>query len=246
MWTKDAAFEPPNDDTVLWRYMSTEKLLSLLSTGALHLARLDRLDDPWEGALTQRQIDDQIRFVPGSSDDAAKWLRHAARDFAQKVWVSCWHANPLESAAMWDLYASRHAGVAIVTTAGLLRKCIHTPLELWLLSVKYVDYESWATQGAREALQYPSGSFHTSVALKRKSFEHEREVRIMHMAPLEDGSSSGTSIELAINVPEAVTKIYVAPSAPTWHATALQHVAAKFGLDPAVVTQSRLYDPYVS
>jgi hypothetical protein len=136
MWTSDTAFEAPSDETVLWRYMSTEKLLSLMTTSTLHLARQDMLGDPWEGALTQWQVDDQRRFAPGSSEEPERWLRNAANDFSQKVWVSCWHANPIESAAMWDLYASRLAGVAIVTTAGRLRKFIDTPLELWLLTVQ--------------------------------------------------------------------------------------------------------------
>jgi hypothetical protein len=226
--------------------MSTEKLLSLLTTGALHLARQDTLGDPWEGALTKLQVDDYQRFVPSPSDETARGARLAAVAFAQRVWISCWHANHLESAAMWDLYASRHAGVAVVTTAGLLRKCIQSPLELWLLSVRYVDYDTWQPNTPREFLQYPPGSFHTSLAFKRKSFEHEREVRIMHMDHLATDTSAKTSVEVSLDISEAVRHIYVAPQAPPWHAAALRHVTARFGLDPELVKQSRLYDSYVS
>lgn len=32
------------------------------------------------------------------------------------TYISCWHANEFESAAMWDLYSKNDASVAIETT----------------------------------------------------------------------------------------------------------------------------------
>ena len=42
----------------LWRYFSLPKLLHLLQSGALYFARLDQLDDPFEGFPTNTEYVD--------------------------------------------------------------------------------------------------------------------------------------------------------------------------------------------
>jgi hypothetical protein len=66
------------------------------------------------------------------------------------------------------------------------------------------------------------------------------------MDPLAADTANKESIEVTLNLREALKQIYVAPSAPAWHATALQDVVSRFGLDRGLIKHSRLYDPQVS
>ena len=47
------ALKPAPHDAV-WRYTDVPKFVSLLAHRALYFARLDRLDDPFEGSLPRR------------------------------------------------------------------------------------------------------------------------------------------------------------------------------------------------
>jgi hypothetical protein len=158
------------------------------------------------------------------------------------VYVNCWHASEHESAAMWDLYASRHAGVALQATAGSIKTSVNSSLELRLICMQYIDHQTHKAEGT---LRYGNGSTHTSVAYKRKSFEHEREVRLVYF----DWPTRGQApvdrlvVELDVSLRDLLTKIYVAPSMPRWQVQALREVTAKFDLDPGLIKQSKLYDP---
>ena len=50
-------FNKPPADAVLWRYMSFTKFVSLLTKKSLFFARADKLGDPFEGSLSQVNID---------------------------------------------------------------------------------------------------------------------------------------------------------------------------------------------
>lgn len=41
----------PDPDTRIWRYVDLTKFLDMLSRRKLYFARLDRLGDPFEGAI---------------------------------------------------------------------------------------------------------------------------------------------------------------------------------------------------
>ena len=45
--------EIPPIETKLWRYMDFAKFVSLLESRALFFVRADKLDDPFEGALSE-------------------------------------------------------------------------------------------------------------------------------------------------------------------------------------------------
>jgi hypothetical protein len=86
--------------------------------------------------------------------------------------VNTWHINEVESAAMWDLYSNRNAGIAIQSTYKRLSESFRNNEEdvIWIGKVKYKDYD-------RDL----SGFFNIFDAFtcKRSSFEHERELRAL-------------------------------------------------------------------
>lgn len=89
-----------------------------------------------------------------------EWLRFNA--------VNCWHANEHESAAMWKLYLKSDEGIAIQSTYKRLKESIIDDEDVLIGKVNYIDYETDIID--------PNNQY-GSLIHKRKSFEHEKEIR---------------------------------------------------------------------
>ena len=137
---------------------------------------------------------------------------------------------------MWDLYAKTNEAVAIETTYQKLKNVL--PKKVFLGLVKYIDYESeWL----------PEGNSFYPFTHKRKSFEHEKEVRavIQELPSNEKGievgkqnNQLGVSVPIALN--DLIATIHVAPTAPAWLAELVTEVSIKYDLS-ATVRKSDLY-----
>jgi hypothetical protein len=221
----------------LWRYMSLEKLLDILRTGTLHFSPLKSFRDSYEGTVPiawQGAVSDlsQLPDLVGDSSKSSGWhpISIVPGDGVfltdqkiHEVYVSCWHANPGESAAMWSLYA-QDGGVAIKTTteyfSDALRDC---QVEVELAAVQYLEFVPGLMSG-------------NPWAVKRPSFEHENEVRAAVREP--DGNGEGLSI--AVDVKTLIEEILVSPDSPKWIECVVRDVVAKYGLSKPV-RQSSLY-----
>lgn len=242
-------FHLPDPETKVWRYLSFTKFVSLLHSRALHFARADRFDDPFEGTVPEHARESLRAFLAGiheAPDQAADEFLRLAEVSRLFAYISCWHANPAESDAMWRLYAFATEGVAVQSTVGRLRQVLDAARErIWLGSVWYVDFETV------DPLLFVNGL--TPFIFKRPSFEHEREIRgVIWMEEGEPAAGEGESVQL--RVPEAVIrtvpvdlnqlieKVVVSPVAPRWFAELVEAVTRQHGLEKEVV-QSRLYEP---
>jgi len=258
----DPTLHTPADDQRLWRYSDLGKYLSLLDRGTLHFARADTFGDHFEMAYPVRDIGAAklrvgewirdgvlprgplLRYLArASGQDAAvfatldedelgrTFLRHGNR----ALYMSCWHANDSESAAMWDLYLQGGAGVAVQTTFGRLREALDGPsgdVMVFLRAVRYLDYrtESWG-----EPTLF-SPAFH-----KRRSFEHEREVRAVVVRPTyedlrtgradREGTPSGRGVAVPVAVDTLVEKVVVSPGAPGWFVDLVASLSHRLGLE---------------
>lgn len=147
--------------TIIWRYMPLDKYIDLLYRKELFLCRLDKLEDPQEGSWTKQEI------------DKSPWPEDAIQEFKEWSFINCWHLNKVESAAMWELYSSKNAGIAIKTTIGKLKNSLKEDSKrLHIGKVNYVD-------NYIDDLEYslPQDSNRLTmlgpVFKKRKSFLHE-------------------------------------------------------------------------
>ena len=111
MLTTNPEIQVPPDETVIWRYMDMNRLLSLLRTSRLHLSRLDHLGDPWEGTWPQPVLD---AYRSRATISKVEFLLDTDQ-LQKKTFVNCWHISPHESAALWALY-SKESGLAIKST----------------------------------------------------------------------------------------------------------------------------------
>jgi hypothetical protein len=198
----------PPDATTLWRYFDMERFLSLLSTRSLYLCRIDKFRDKWEGLWSQTLI------------DAVKtnWQPHTAQNFLNTSnalkkahFVSCWHAADHESAALWDQY-SGNSGIAIRSTTRRLLQSIAEGFRFYVGEVKYIDFPT-------EPI--PSLNLFIPVFRKRRSFEHEREVRVLVSSIPQNGEDldwekTYESLLLSVKVEELIDTIFISPTAPEW------------------------------
>lgn len=228
--------EKPHDDTVIWRYIDLEKFISLLHTRSLFLCRLDDFKDQWEGSWPKPIVEAlKTNWQAGPADH---FLQVSSR-LRCTHYVSCWHASPSESAALWDLYSGR-SGVAIRSTVRSLIASISDTKDYYLGWVKYIDFDKY---------DVPELNMLVPPFYKRKSFEHEREIRVLHW-DVPGGRSediprdAAKNHRLSIDPSVMVEQLYISPASPEWLVSAIGEVCRRFGLS-APVTKSELYDPRV-
>ncbi len=220
--------QPDKEDSRIWRYIDFAKFISLISSRNLFLCRADLFKDPFEGSYSKANValrpqvykditPENLEKMMVQISGFAKWVR-------EWTYINCWHANEFESAAMWDLYAITNEAVAIEATYQKLRNVL--PERAFLGLVNYIDYETeWLPEG---------NSFYPFMH-KRKSFEHEKEVRVI----IQELPSYGNGIEvgkrnnqLGIKIPiamnELITTIHVSPTAPAWLVEVVAEVTAKY------------------
>lgn len=216
----------------LWRYVDLSKFIAMISKKEIWFSRLDLLGDPFEGALLDS---DKEAFWPladafhvlddfkGNKEDIHDELLNdqSKRNEPErrKIFVSCWHENEHESAAMWKLYLKSDEGVAIRTTRTALEMCVaQSGMTVEVCNVKYVNFSTYHRQPGDQR-----------ILLKRKSFEHEREVRAI---VVNEPACDSFGLPLPINCPlaEVIHGVCVAPGSPDFLLKAVQELCDKFDL----------------
>ncbi|HKU68850.1 MAG TPA: DUF2971 domain-containing protein [Candidatus Baltobacteraceae bacterium] len=221
------------DDRALWRYLDLPKYLSFLSSGAIYFTRADQFTqmDPMERSWGRVDLE-------GETAEANAQARRSLYNSMGKYFVSCWHLSEYESAAMWDIYGKVGAGVALKTS---LRKFLaicstQDPMnaDLWRivpLEVQYLNYQKEGI-GMENALHL--------LRSKRKSYEHEREIRMALIQPAAAGIDEVVGVQMPINIGEVIDAIYINPRAPSWVYESIVDVSGHYGVQPSKVRQSAL------
>lgn len=250
MYEEHPTFDKPEDvGTTIWRYLTTAKFVSLLSSGSLFFCRADKLGDPFEGSTPIATVKAREATFPGVPN-AAKSLTQLAentRAMPRYTAINCWHIGEHESAAMWKLYSPDGDGIAIRSTftrlADSLRIC---PFPVYIGVVQYLDYDSpTATEGV------PFGNLFYPFLRKRISFAHERELRaIASQFPVPTDRSGWHSARDTIQdgllapteLTTLITEVRVSPTAKPWYKETVSAITERFGL-PCAVQQSDLGKP---
>lgn len=219
--------------------MSSEDFFWLLTKKKLYFPRADQFDDPWEGTLPNGTMD-AMKANWASAPDSPNFVAATIEQIRSRLYLSCWHLNTVESPAMWDLYASRGAGVAIQTTVGRVKTSVDQRANYFIGSVSYVNF-------SRHIIDM---NLFSTILLKRESFAHEREVRIVFFQEPATGEplykpNSPRGIDFAVDTMQLIEQVLVAPQAPDWHIEVLSDIGSKYGLSPNIFSKSELYAPNV-
>ena len=233
MYKEHAVFKSPNDDAVLWRYMDFTKFVSLLDTQSLYFARADRLGDPFEGSFSKVNTALRPALYERELPDA-DWgkLWSFFRAMRQFTLINCWHESDHESAAMWRLYSREHDGIAVKSNFKSLTRSFTCSDVIYIGKVDYVDYDTTFI---------PERNAFSPYLHKRRSFEHEREVRAITRNIPASGASLDTPQEtgatgsyFAVDLSLLIEEVIVAPYADSWFLELVQAVAARYGLTASV------------
>jgi hypothetical protein len=256
--------EEPPAHTIVWRYMDFGKLASIFMRKELFFCRADKLDDPYEGRISDFTLLNWMKVYRNEYPNLPKEQLERSRAIIfgelenkrHKVIVNCWHMKESESAAMWNLYAKLDYGIAIKTTfrrlSDSLDKANSDAISIGM--VKYVDYDKeWMDQGY---------TIHFPFLYKQKSFEHEKELRAYTELPtvgprqvipdigppyieyvtdttdLKQRTESDKFVPVDVN--KLISEIYVSPTAPSSTVDSIKDIAEKYGLKRDQIIQSKI------
>jgi hypothetical protein len=157
--------------------------------------------------------------------------------YRRRIICHCWHENKHESDAMWKIYSAR-TGVAIKSTAELLAQSIEGYM-VPTYSDEEIPYVMEKIHYCEESELGSVPEFYVAHpwVLKRRGFEHEKEIRIFSEAP--DKTPVGSGIGVKVKLGHLVEQIVLSPFNPEYVNDGIQKVVGK--LMPTIahkVTQS--------
>lgn len=278
------SFNRPSVTSKLWRYTDLPKFIELMTSGTLWLTNAEILasNDPYEGLpgaiqfphrmwSTIDEVPEPLRRqilamrgteAAGSAESAFKgWFmgeeqrcimtRSGRRDF----YVSCWHLADHESVAMWKIYGSPGAGIAVVSNGGRIEASLAENQEsLYLGAVRYNDPTVF-TIGTSNAFD--------SIMAKRSSYSYEQEVRLVHWKTgeshdslanfnwneetlrfddlIQDNRPIRPGLSFACDIDVLIERVVISPFAPPWYGSMIDRLKKRFGFK-FPVDRSKLLD----
>lgn len=249
----------------VWRYLPFPKFVSLLTYQAIWFAKLNILQDEYEGRIPPRAISLmrehaeqwKARFT---SEEHCKqideWPSTNEADGRELLVVTCWFADELESERMWGEYGGSTEAVAVKSTIGRLAKHIYVPRKetvSHLGYVRYVDYECHE-MSLHEANQAIERAF----IKDRGQFAHEQEVRLVtknfnttycanpdgvpytpeQVAGAGMNNFENAGLYVGTNLDKLIAEVAVAPGAQAWFEKLVRRLVNLHGLKANVVRSS--------
>lgn len=258
MYVDNPQCKKPAEDTIIWRYMDLTKFVSLLEKKALFFCRVDRLQggDKFEGSLTRKTIErlknsESHKIIESIATEEQKKLGDAREKIHRQLCrkeavVNCWNMDKYESDAMWRLYATAEAGVAIKSTFKRLKDSFSVDKEnkVSIGMVEYLDYDEDCM---------PPLAQHFAFMFKQPAFSHEKELRAVvrdstvAYVLTEDGVTfeSGqepfkNNLYVTVNLETLVESVYFSPKAPQFFVDSVRAIMDKFDLKDKKLIPSRL------
>lgn len=258
--------------------MDLSQFMSLLERRSLYFTRADRFEDPFEGKYPRGNYEDRKSLV----EEYREWWESIAaihpelnpeEEVVEEVveplksgpllddfnsdrmfFLNCWHMNEYESAAMWDNYLKSDEGIAIQSRFDRLKSALQDHnYTIHIGKVQYLDYEEETIPEDNALWQY---------LCKRKSFQHERELRMLfdrlpHTGEVEydedvqapakriDWSEQPKGIHISVDLDKLIDAVYVAPTSPSWITDLIRNILGTYNVE-CIVNQSELFDepPY--
>jgi hypothetical protein len=242
----------------------------MLDKESLFFSTLSNLEDPWEGSFPKIHLnkDDLIAkgilmvesCVKKQGDMVEETQRYLTTkesadhiyDLAQESLrekksfaINAWHINENESEAFWKIYSNIKNGIAVQSTIKQLFE------SLKIYKRRSVDIGKVLYAGDDEVLDNLNNAI-TPVMHKRKSFEHEKELRasiwtysgeynekgeFFHTTAFD--SDAGEYVNVDMN--KLVSNVYISPLADKWFADLVKSVIKKYKFSFNCL-QSKLYE----
>jgi len=218
MYVTNTQITLPDPDTIVWKYMDLSKFLDMLLCRQLFMSRSDKFEDQYEGTFSEPTFEELKKISehkPGFFDYHKK--------HRENVVVSSWHINEYESYAMWQIFTKNNEGLAIQSTVGRIQEALkpETRYEQHIGAVNYIDYK-------KEYIPFDNDFF--PFLFKRKSFQYEREVRIVSDLT-KYGLVINDGIKIYVDINTLIEKIYIHPKSENWYKRLVIELMRQLGFD---------------
>lgn len=218
MYVSHSKINTLQPETIVWKYLDLSKFLDLLLHKKLFMSRSDKFEDQYEGTFSEPTYE-EIKKIAHNNQ---KFLNYY-KTHRENVVISSWHINEYESFAMWQIFTKNNEGLAIQSTVKGLMDSLTTEghYEQYIGEVNYIDYK-------KELIPFEDTFF--PFLYKRKSFQYEKEVRI-----LTDVSNTNKTIndglKIDIDIHQLIKKIYIHPKSENWYKELVFKLMNKLGFD---------------
>ena len=220
MYKKNDNIKLPEDsNTIVWKYLDLSKFLDLLMSRKLFMSRSDKFEDQYEGTFSEPTYEEIKKLSENNPEFLDYYKSHR-----EKVVVSSWHINEYESFAMWQIFTQNNEGLAIQSTIGRLQKALKPEINYsqFIGEVNYIDYK-------KEYIPFDDMFF--PFMFKRKSFQYEREVRIISDLS-ESNIKINDGLKIDVDINQLIEKIYIHPKSENWYKKLVIELVSK--LDYAI------------
>jgi hypothetical protein len=219
MYTTDKSINlNENPDTIIWKYLDLSKFVDLLLYKKLFMSRSDKFEDQYEGTFSEPTYEELKKLAADNPNFLDFYKTHR-----ENVVISSWHINEYESFAMWQIFTQKNEGLAIQSTLGKLQKALNADVEFeqYIGEVNYIDYK-------KEYIPFDNAFF--PFLFKRKSFQYEREVRVISdVTKFNIQIDSGLKID--VNLDDLIEKIYIHPKSENWYKKLVMDLVSRLGFD---------------
>jgi hypothetical protein len=124
---------------------------------------------------------------------------------------------------MWQIFTQKSEGLAIQSTLGRLQDSLvpETNYKQHIGEVNYIDYK-------KEYIPFDNTFF--PFLFKRKSFQYEREIRIIsdvtsHNLTIDNG------LKIDVDINKLIEKIYIHPKSENWYKNLVIELVKRLGFD---------------
>lgn len=206
--------EPP-ESTMLWKYMSFSKFISLLTKKALFFSLVRKMEDKYEGFIHAPRRDNSENK---ELCEVEHTVHEILSEMKQNTIVSCWTESEHESNVMWRSYTGvKGEGIAIKTTYRDLLESVCPEAKPFLTSgeVKYLNYNQDDIP-----INSLAPLFH-----KRIEFKSEEEVRVAAALSFElkgtrividpDIEKNG-GLYIQVDLNRLINEVVVSPNSDPW------------------------------
>jgi hypothetical protein len=212
---------PDDPDTIVWKYLDLSKFLDLLMSKKLFMSRSDKFEDQYEGTFSEPTFEEIKKLSINNPDFLQYYKTHR-----EKVAISSWHINEYESFAMWQIFTQNSEGLAIQSTIGRLQKALipENNYKQFIGEVNYIDYK-------KEYIPFDDMFF--PFLFKRKSFQYEREVRIITDVA-ENKTMLNDGLKINVDIDQLIETIYIHPKSENWYKNLVIDLVKQLGFDFAI------------
>ena len=182
------------------------------------MSRSDKFEDQYEGTFSEPTFEEIKKLAINNPQFLNYFKTHR-----EKVAISSWHINEYESFAMWQIFTQNSEGLAIQSTIGRLQKALkpETNLKQYIGQVNYIDYK-------KEYIPFDDLFF--PFLFKRKSFQYEREVRIISDTS-DNAITINDGIKINVDISQLIDKIYIHPKSENWYKNLVIELVSKLDFD---------------